>query len=138
MPQMGSIAMMKGTFRRADAVTRQIVPADHDRKDGAMTLILPAKLKAERNPSAINRQRESKKTRLSAEGTFRRESAMSRGSQALRRFLNVRAATSLRLVATLQSFDAAFLNASTAALVVGTALFCRLAAAKLCIGGTAG
>ncbi len=87
MPQMGSIAMMKVSFslRYADAVIREIVPADHDRKGGAMALILPAKLKAERNPSAINGQRESKRTRLSAEISFRRESVTNRGSQALRR-----------------------------------------------------
>jgi hypothetical protein len=105
-------------------VSREIVPPDHDRKDEAMAFILPARLKPERNPSAKNGQPETKKTRLSAEGTFRRESAMSRGRQVLRRFLTVRAAASLRRIATLRSIGAAFLHASTAALVLGTALLC--------------
>jgi hypothetical protein len=103
-----------------------------------MAFILPAKLKPERNPSARNGQRETKKTRLSAEVNFRREPAMSRSLQALRRLLAVRAAASLRRTATVRSFGAAFLNASTAALALGTALLCRLAAAEFCIGGTAG
>jgi hypothetical protein len=117
-------------------VIREIVPPDHDRRDGAMAFILPARLKPERNPSAINGQRETNKTSLSAEVTFRRESAMNHGRQALRRLFKVRAAASLRRITTRRSFDAEFLN--TAALVAGTALLGRLAAAKFCIGGTAG
>jgi hypothetical protein len=103
-----------------------------------MAFILLARLKPERNPSAINGQRETNKTRLSAEVSFRREFTMSRGRQALRRLFKVRAAASLRRITTRRSFDAAFLNASTAGLVVGTALLGRLAAAKFRISGTAG